>query len=683
MSKLTKEQFHFTVGIGVVLAIIIAIVLYRALTNVGANILDGLIYFEINPYENVTVNAGGSMSFTAEGNFGTETMPIRVNWSLGEGADKGNIADCLDTKQCVFTAGDSAGVVTLETEVGGGELVDSVQITIEQAELVNPFSDELPGWAEEAILALHQMGIITGYEDGTYGSSDPVTNGQAITLLKRIFVETQLIGEPANCPVVYGDVPQDHYAFIPACLFKAQGWSTQDANFQPNISSPRGETAGFTNRSIGNTLLQAMGLQAPGQVQIFDDVPVGSQYFNDTAVMNTIGVMTGYPTGDFGVINDLNRAEVAVVMYRILNRIQDNGVAAIIGYDPNATADEVDGGQDQDPAPADCMGSSSNAGNSCSDSDGGKNYPVQGTIHTNFATGMSVTRTDSCRSATTQREWCCRPDGTQSFWDRECPDGCQNGVCVGEGGGQGEEEEEEGVSCADLAASSYTYPDTDGNRTVYFKSYGIYLCTSGNDTALEIEEQNSGSNYPKISGNHIVYFQNYGIKLYNISTQQKTQVEPENSGSNKPTITDEYAAYFKSYGIYLHHIESHIKAEVEPPNSGCNNPQFNGDVLNYTCNGVGKTLSLTTPVTPTDYILPRDCVGESSHQGNTCTDSDGGYNPSQKGTGQANYATGVSYGIAEDCRWDGKLREWCCAPNGTPAFFDMTCQNGCSGGVCQ
>ncbi|PIR53080.1 hypothetical protein COU76_03065 [Candidatus Peregrinibacteria bacterium CG10_big_fil_rev_8_21_14_0_10_49_10] len=312
-----------------------ALVTVQSITASVSSVPDGLVGISITPAK-ATVGVGESIRLSAEGDYGTRTMPVRADWSLlKEGM--GTLGACSNAKTCTFTAGDVAGATSVQAQVGDGKFIDVADILIEEKKevLVNPFKDELPDWAFEAIVRMHQKGIVKGYDDGRYGPGDPVTNGQVITLLHRILLYANLIQEPTGCMKVYNDVASDHYAFLPACTFRRQGWSSDGATLAPDSASPRGVTAGFMNRTLGETLLSAIGTRPDG-TQVFDDVPVGHPSFKDTAVTNLTGLMTGYPTGDFGVDDDLNRAAVAVIMFRILNKIEEEGISNLQGYDANA-----------------------------------------------------------------------------------------------------------------------------------------------------------------------------------------------------------------------------------------------------------------------------------------------------------------------------------------------------------
>jgi len=286
----------------------------------GAQVMEDLVYFGINPQDNLILSPRETITFTAEGNFGTRTMPIDVEWNLIEGASLGQIGNCAYTSTCTFTAGLQQGIVILQADANNGRLTDRVQIAI-HTEAQNPFSDKIPDWSKEPIIKLHEIGIIKGYDDGTYGSGDPVTNGQVVTLLYRVMKRLRLASDPVGCGEVYKDMPATHYAYLPACFFKQQGWSTSGQYFQPDAHATRATTARFVNKGMGANLLSALNVQPP-TLQVFDDVPVTSSYFRDTGILNATGVMTGYPNGNFGFSDSLNRAEVATVIYRILERLE-------------------------------------------------------------------------------------------------------------------------------------------------------------------------------------------------------------------------------------------------------------------------------------------------------------------------------------------------------------------------
>jgi len=287
-----------------------------------ASVAGELASIAITPAGSAAVAAGGSLTLTAEGNYGTTTMPVRADWKLTGDAQTGKISACDTAKTCTFTAGEKGGSVDITAEAEGKTA--TMKITVEE-NLANPFTDELPAWALEAIVRMHRKGIVKGYDDGRYGPVDNVTNGQVAVLITRILQERSLIGAPGGaCADAYADVPADHYASAAACLFRARGWAGEGGSFRPDDPATRGETAAFLSRVLGETF----SANVP-QTQTFDDVPAGHALFREIGFVNASGLMTGYPNGDFGVRDNLNRAAVAVIMFRTLNTIQEKGVTKL------------------------------------------------------------------------------------------------------------------------------------------------------------------------------------------------------------------------------------------------------------------------------------------------------------------------------------------------------------------
>ncbi len=62
----------------------------------------------------------------------------------------------------------------------------------------------------------------------------------------------------------------------------------------------------------------------------------------------------------------------------------------------------------------------------CTDSDGGKTYSIKGTLNA----GPTIDGTDYCIDSVKLREYYCTDNGLDlEYYD--CPNGCQNGACIG------------------------------------------------------------------------------------------------------------------------------------------------------------------------------------------------------------------------------------------------------------
>ena len=463
-----------------------------------AAVSDGLIGIRINADGPLSMEAGGSLRLTAEGDYGTMTMPVQARWST-HGDAAVTLAGCKKAKECTVTAGEDPGVTEIEAEAEEYSATVMVEIT---EILRNPFTDDVPSWALPSVLHMHKLGVIKGYDDGRFGAGDSMTHGQVVTLLTRILQHANLTRDPQNCSQVYEDVPSPHYAFQPACLFEQQGWADPAPRLEADAAAPRAAVARFVHRVLGKTIPTV-----PSPEQIFDDVPTSHLSFADTAFTNATGIMTGNPSGDFGVQEPVNRAAGAVVMARVLDTIENREVKALEGYRPAAPQ------QSSAPSPASSSPSS-----------------AAGTVSCGEIAGKSFAQAS---------------DGDITAYVSDY--GLY--VCVGN---------ERMARVVHDTYSGVNFPSVAGRKVVYFKEYGINVYDVDTQAVTEAEPKQGGANMPTSAGDYAAYFKDYGIVVYHLPTGKKTQVEPANSGCNDPKLdgmTLRYRCNYKSKTFDLRVLE--------------------------------------------------------------------------------------------------------------------------------
>ncbi|PIR49835.1 hypothetical protein COU79_02710 [Candidatus Peregrinibacteria bacterium CG10_big_fil_rev_8_21_14_0_10_54_7] len=418
-----------------------------------AAVSDGLIGIQINADGPLSVEAGGSIRLTAEGDYGTMTMPVQARWSA-RGDVPVTLGGCRKSKQCTVTAGEEPGTAEIEAEAEGYRAVATVEIT---ATLTNPFTDALPEWALPAIVRLHRAGIIKGYDDGRFGPGDPVTRGQVVTLLYRMLRSANLIMAGTTGCNVYGDVQPGEYMEEAVCAFAANGWGFDASYFLPNDPALRGVVAKLVSM-VAEPLIKKSTInmeELADGAQVFDDVAPGDSFFADVAVVNALGVMTGYPTGDFGVQDPINRAAVAVVMDRLLQQFSGAGLnGAVHSAAPAARSSESNVPVTQSSSkgassPASVSSrqsttSSSSTENStsapsvasdipCTETDSGDDLYNRGITRGTFHSqpGKLLEFEDECAESDTLREYFCDRGLYVGYGEKECPGAstCNRGAC--------------------------------------------------------------------------------------------------------------------------------------------------------------------------------------------------------------------------------------------------------------
>ncbi len=133
-----------------------------------------------------------------------------------------------------------AEVVTIFTRLLKNKNVD---VTAE-----NPFTDIDDHWAKEYILIMNELGIVKGYEDGTFKPENKITRAEFATMISR-FEKVQKVAMDTN----FYDVPEDHWAYDTINYARYMGWISgyEDGSFKPNNSITRAEAVTIINRMLG------------------------------------------------------------------------------------------------------------------------------------------------------------------------------------------------------------------------------------------------------------------------------------------------------------------------------------------------------------------------------------------------------------------------------------------------
>lgn len=101
-------------------------------------------------------------------------------------------------------------------------------------------------WYGRALMNLDLLGIVKGYEDGTFRPNQPVSRAEFVVLLSRIH---ELEAGEKSFP----DVPKTHWAYDAIAAAGAAGWINgyEDGTFRPNESVKRIEAVKMINNMLG------------------------------------------------------------------------------------------------------------------------------------------------------------------------------------------------------------------------------------------------------------------------------------------------------------------------------------------------------------------------------------------------------------------------------------------------
>lgn len=156
-------------------------------------------------------------------------------------------------------------------------------------------------FAVAAVVAVREAGIMVGYEDGSFHPDDTVTVAQAATIILRIIGQAPPLGQ--------GD------AWYGPAISQAQGGGYLSAS---QASNPTGD---ISRADVAVMIAKALGLQPVFEPPHWSDLEgVDAETQGYLAALYRAGIFKGYPDGTFKPGQTLTRAEMAILIDRILSK---------------------------------------------------------------------------------------------------------------------------------------------------------------------------------------------------------------------------------------------------------------------------------------------------------------------------------------------------------------------------
>ncbi len=172
-------------------------------------------------------------------------------------------------------------------------------------------------WAEEAIERLYSRGIIKGMGDGTFGCSRKVSRADFVVMLVRMTKQNVPFAEN------FADVTPDKYYYKEVGIARILGFASgRDGNlFDPSESITREDMATM----VWRTLTKTGNLKTESRLDLnkkFTDANEISAYAEEAVgVLAEEGILSGYETGEFNPGGFATRAECAVLLDRINEKL--------------------------------------------------------------------------------------------------------------------------------------------------------------------------------------------------------------------------------------------------------------------------------------------------------------------------------------------------------------------------
>lgn len=170
------------------------------------------------------------------------------------------------------------------------------------------FKDMQSGvWYSQYVNALFKLGIINGYNDGTFKPGNPVTRAEFMKMVTMI----SGIKPSVSYGGYFADVPSGHWAwsYIEAAQTSGIVDSKTLANFRPDEPISRAEAA--------EVIVKASSMAENPAGEPFADITSDFWCYIPIMTAKNSGIIYGYPDGTFKPLNPISRAEASKIIHTI------------------------------------------------------------------------------------------------------------------------------------------------------------------------------------------------------------------------------------------------------------------------------------------------------------------------------------------------------------------------------
>lgn len=144
---------------------------------------------------------------------------------------------------------------------------------------VNDFSDVTSGdWFNVTVSSLAQMGVIAGYEDGSFRPNAPITRAEFAAIATRFFAERGVTYNEG----LFADITGDEWFadVVAAAADRGLLGGYPDGTVRPNTTITRAESCAVVNRTLDRRP-DAKHLLPAGEMRVWPDNPVDGWYYAD------------------------------------------------------------------------------------------------------------------------------------------------------------------------------------------------------------------------------------------------------------------------------------------------------------------------------------------------------------------------------------------------------------------
>lgn len=185
------------------------------------------------------------------------------------------------------------------------------------------------GWAEDAIERMVEKGVIKGIGDELFAPRSAVTKLEAVVMALRVMGEEEVATDYKE-KIKYGKkklkskdrLQEWAYGYVALAEEKGILDEADILYFRLNEPAKRHEVAKYIVRALGYEDEAKDHMDADLDFKDASFIPQGSVGY--VYVANKEGIITGYKNGTFMPLNTVTRAEMAVMVYRLDDKIDND-----------------------------------------------------------------------------------------------------------------------------------------------------------------------------------------------------------------------------------------------------------------------------------------------------------------------------------------------------------------------
>ena len=174
-------------------------------------------------------------------------------------------------------------------------------------------------WASSSVEMLTAMGIVNGFDDGTFRPDSNITKAEFVKIIISAF---GLYNSDAAVTLTDNNPEDWYYKYVSSALEKEIAVAGENGAFNANEYITREEMFEISKKAIVFAEISLANTTAP--VMFTDESDINPKYKDSIDYMSSHGIVAGNPDGTLNPKGNSTRAEACVMLTRMINSALEN-----------------------------------------------------------------------------------------------------------------------------------------------------------------------------------------------------------------------------------------------------------------------------------------------------------------------------------------------------------------------